>query len=144
MVSLPILWIRARAYCHATEEEDRVACALDAVCPAGEDRREVLEGQHGNPIVHLARRLADAKAIRRTWALWDRAGILSAIRPDVDARTDADGVLHFRIDKQRAFEGRLELAKEEDSVDVQVKIEAYPARAEEIRRVARELLSEAA
>jgi len=144
MASLPIRWIRVRAYCHATEEEDRVARALEAVCPGGEDHREVLEGQHGNPIVHLARRLADAKAIRRTWALWDRAGILSAIRPDVDARTDADGVLHFRIDKQRAFEGRLELAKEEDSVDVQVKIEAYPARAEEIRRVARELLSEAA
>ncbi len=143
MARLPVRWIRVRAYCHATEEEDRVVHALDSVCPAGEDRREVLEGQHGNTIVHLVRHLPEAKAIRRAWQAWDRSGILSAIRPEVDSRIDDDGVLHFRVDKQRAFEGILELAKDEDAIDVQVKIVAYPARPEEIHRVARGLVAEA-
>ncbi len=132
----------ARVYCAATEEEDLVARALHAVCPVGEDQRNVLEGQYGNPIVHLMRRVQNAKEIHRAWEIWEEAGIIDAIRPQVDDRTDGEGVLHFRIDKQRAFEGTLALAKDGDSIDVQARLKAYPAREEEIRRVVHELVAE--
>ncbi len=142
MANLPIHWIVARAYCAATEEEDRVVRALDAVCPTGEDQRDLLEGQHGNPIVHFTRRVENSKEILRAWEVWGGSGLIEAIRPQVDARTDEEGILHFRIDKQRAFEGILALAKDEDSIDVQVKLKAYPARKEEIRKVVRILVAE--
>lgn len=132
----------ARAYCHATEDEDRVVHALDSVCPAGEDQRDVLEGQFGNPIVRLVRRVDDSKDVLRAWEIWEKAGLIDAIRPQVDARTDKEGILHLRIDKQRAFEGTLAPAKDEDSIDVRVKLKAYPAREEEIRRVVRALVAE--
>lgn len=142
MASLPIRWIMARAYCHATEDEDRVVHALDAVCPDGEDQRDVLEGQFGNPIVRLVRRVADSKDVLRAWEIWEKAGLIDAIRPQVDARTDKEGILHLRIDKQRAFEGTLAPAKDEDCIDVRVKLKAYPAREEEIRRVVHALVAE--
>lgn len=144
MANLPIHWIMARAYCAATEEEDRVVRALDTVCPAGENRRDVLEGQYGNPIVHLMRRIEDSKDIVHAWEIWEDAGLIDSIRPYVDSRTDEEGILHFRIDKQRAFEGTFALAKDEDFIDIQVKIKAYPAREEAIRRVVHDLVAEAA
>ncbi len=142
MTRLPIRWIRARVYTHATEEEDRVIQALDSACPAGEDRRETTEGQYGNPILQMTRRLDNPKAVRTAWGRWEATGILTTLRSEVDARIDEEGILHFRIDKQRAYEGALALAGDADAIDVQVKLEAYPSRAEEIRRVAHALLAE--
>jgi RNA binding exosome subunit len=143
MPSLPIHWIMARVYCHATEEEDRVVRALDVLCAGGAEVRDMLEGQHGNPIIHFVRRLEDGKEISAAWDRWREMGLVRAVRPDVDARLDDDGVVHFRVDKQRAYEGALALARDEDAIDVQVKLKAYPARADVIRRVARALVAEA-
>ncbi len=143
MTSLPIHWIRARVYGHATEDEERVMRALETACPGGVDRREVLEGQYGNPILQVARRLEDRGGIRKAWQAWRAAGLVAAVRPDLDARTDEEGVLHFRIDKQQACGGVLALAHDEDSIDIQVKLETYPTRPEEIRRVAAALVAEA-
>lgn len=143
MAKLPIRWIEARTYCHATEEEERVARAIAFVCPEGETEREVLEGHFGNPLVRLTRRVEDGKAIRRVWGQWTASGLPASISKDVDARIDEDGILHFRIDKQAAFQERLALAKDADAVDVRLKLMAYPAKAEEARRVARSILAEA-
>jgi RNA binding exosome subunit len=43
---------------------------------------------------------------------------------------DEDCVFHFRLGKQRAFEGVLELAVSKDVVDCALKVAAYPARRE--------------
>ncbi len=141
MASLPIHWIEARTYCHATEEEDRVAHALAFACSAGEAAREVLEGHFGNPIVRLVRRVSDRRAIQEVWARWSDAGLSAAFQGDVDARVDDDGVLHFRLDKQEAYQERLVLAKYADAIDVRLKLIAYPAKPEQARRVARSILS---
>ena len=143
MASLPIRWIEARTYCHATEDEARVEAALAFACPEGETVREPLEGHFGNPLVRLSRRVEDKGSVPRVWDHWTAAGLAEQIREDVDARVDDEGVLHFRIDKQAAFEGRLELAKDADAIDVRVKIIAYPAKPEVARRAARTLLPEA-
>ncbi len=140
MAKLPIHWIEVRTYCHATEEEELVARALETACPSGDVRRETLEGHFGNPLVRLTKRVVDAKGIAVVWDRWTASGVLGTIARDLDARVDEEGVLHFRIDKQRAYEGRLEVAREPDTIDIRLKLMAFPAKPDEARRVARGLL----
>ncbi len=118
MADLPIRRIEARTYCHATEEEERVATALLFAVPEGETSREPLEGHFGNSLVRLTRRVEKRPAIRAVWKHWSAAGVPPSIARDVEARVDEDGVLHFRLDKQSAYRERLELAKDSDPIDV--------------------------
>jgi RNA binding exosome subunit len=143
MANLPIRWIVARTYCQATEEENRVAQALEATVSGGVGVRDTLEGQFGNPVIVLTRRLERMQDLKATWMRWREAGLLSALTDDLEARLDEDGILHFRLDKQSAVSGTLASARRADPIDVQVKMKAYPASREEIRRVARSLLEEA-
>src|SRR3989442_6608498 len=107
MANLPIRRIEARTYCHATEEEERTAAALAFAVPEGSTVREALEGHFGNPLVRLTRRVEKRPAIRAVWSHCAAAGVRSAIARDIDARLDAGGVLHFRLDQQAAFQERL-------------------------------------
>jgi RNA binding exosome subunit len=143
MVSLPIRWIEVRTYAHATEDEARVEAALAFACPEGTSVRDAMEGHFRNPLVRLSRRIEDRESIRLVWERWTAAGLPGRMRDDLEARVDGDGILHFRIDKQSAFEGDLELAKDADAIDVRLKLIAYPAKPEEARRAARTLLPEA-
>jgi len=140
MVSLPIRRIEAHTYCHATEEEERVATALAFACPEGETSREPLEGHFGNPLVRLTRRVEKAAAIRTVWERWTAARLPAWIVKDVEARIDEDGFLHFRLGKQAAYREALEVAGDSDAIDIRVKLIAYPAKPEEIRRVAQSVL----
>src|SRR5947199_264959 len=45
----------------------------------------------------------------------------------LEARTDDDGLLFVRLDKQAAYQGRLELTQGEDCVQLRLKMEAYQA-----------------
>nr|AKQ01986.1 hypothetical protein [uncultured euryarchaeote Rifle_16ft_4_minimus_309] len=139
MAKLPIHWIEVRVHCHATEEEPRVLQALETACPVGGMKREILEGHFGNPLVRLTRRVDRAADIAEVWTQWTSTGLLAKVAHDVDARVDDEGVLHFRIDKQRAYAGALDLAIDPDTMDVRVKLMAFPAKPEEARRVARVL-----
>lgn len=140
VAALPIRWIEATAHVHATEDEARVLAALDVACPDGPLARDALEGHFGNPIVRLVRRVERGEAIRAVWERWRAVGLLDTIAPELDARVDDEGVLHFRLDKQAAFLGTLALAKDADSIDVRVRIQAYPAKPEAFRTVARSLV----
>lgn len=143
MANLPIHWIVARAFVHATEEESRVLAAVEAVLPSGETERDEMEGQRGYPIVQVARRAQDPAAIRAVWDAWRRAGVLTALQGRSNERVDEEGILHVRISKQEAFLGRLVLAggADGDLVDVQIKVSAYPAKPEVARRVAKTLVA---
>jgi len=143
MADIPIRRIEARTYCHATEEEEKVATALAFAVPEGVASREQLEGHFGNPLVRLTRGVEKRPAIRAVWSRWATAGVPSAIARDIEARLDEDGVLHFRFDKQAAFRERLELAVDSDPIDIRLKLIAYPAKPAEARRVAHAILAEA-
>lgn len=143
MPSLPIHWVLARAYCHATEDERRVGEALSTAVSGGTASQQRLAGQFGNPVLVVSRRLELSEDLRATWQRWADAKLPEDLFPDLDARVDDEGVLHFRLDKQEAAEGRLRLQRGADAIDVQVKLKAYPAKSEEIHRVARALVSEA-
>lgn len=143
MASLPIRWILGRTYCQATEEEDRVVQALEAAIAGGTPSRDRLEGQFGNPVLVLVRKLERAEEIRATWGRWQDTGLLGSLPGDLESRLDGDGVLHFRLDKQAAYRGSLLPAGDSDAIDIQVKLKAYPAKPEEILKVARSLIAEA-
>ena len=140
MASLPVRRIVLRTLCQATEEENRVRHALNAAAPRGGDRREAVMGQFGQPIVILTRMAERADDLTATWGRWREAGLFPSLLANLERRIDEDGVLHFRLDKQEAFRDRLVLAEAADSIDIHVKLKAYPASPEEIRRVARTLL----
>lgn len=140
MAKLPIHWIEARTYRHATEDEARVESALAFAVTEGASVREVLDGHFGNVLVRLTRRIEDTKSIRTVWGQWSASGLPDALDADVDARVDEEGVLHFRLDKQAAFQNHLALAKDSDAIDVRVKLVAYPAKPDVARRVARSIL----
>ncbi len=141
MPSLPIRWIHGRTYCQATEDEPGVEAALELAVPGAATTVHRLTGQYGNPVAILSRRLDSSEALRAAWARWLASGVVPALRPEIDARVDEDAVLHFRLDKQEAAQGRLVLLREGDAIDVQVKVKAYPATPAEIHRVARALVS---
>jgi len=144
MAKLPIRWIEARTYRHATEDEGRVGRALDFAVPGEAPAREALQGHFGNELVRLTRRLEENPSIRTAWERWTAAGLLEALATEADARVDEEGILHFRLDKQAAFEERWSLAKDSDTIDVRVKLVAYPAKPAEARRVAKSILPGAA
>jgi RNA binding exosome subunit len=141
MAKLPIRWIEGRTYCHATEDAARVQRALDFAVPGDPPEREGLRGHFGNDLVRLTRRLEGSASIRATWERWTAGGLLERLATQADARVDEDGVLHFRLDKQAAFEERWSLATDADTIDVRVKLLAYPAKPEEARRVAKSILA---
>src|SRR2546428_3641173 len=122
MSKLRIRRIEARTYCHGTEAEEGVATALLFAVPEGETSGEPLEGHFGNSLVRLTRRVEKRPGIRAVWERWSAAGVPTAIAHDVEARMDQDGVLHFRLDKQAAYQQRLELAKDSDPIDVLLKL----------------------
>src|SRR2546430_11287263 len=137
MARLPIHWIEARTYRHATEDEARVETALAFAAPGVESAREVLEGHFGNVLVRLTRHIDDGKSIRAVWGRWSAAGLPQALDSDVDARGDEDGVLHFRLGKQAAFQARFGLTKHSAPTDLPLQMVAYPAKPEVAPRGAR-------
>lgn len=143
MASLPIHWIVARTYCQATEDEDKVVRALDAAASGGSASRDRVEGQFGNPVIVLVRRIERGEDVRATWERWRGADLIAKLKDDLGARLDADGILHLRIDKQAAFGGTLVPGHGGDVIDIQVKLKAYPANPGEIRKVATTLVTEA-
>ena len=121
-------WIEVRAFCHATEEEDRVLAALRTVMPEVEPRREALAGHFGNPLLVLTARAEDAPAQRAAWTR-----IVAALGKDevlraLEVRLDEDGVYHLRLDKQKAYLGRIELATTPDAIAFRAKVAAFPKK----------------
>ena len=133
-------WLEVRAFCHATEDEEKVVAAMRTVLPEGEIRREKLGGHFGNPIVSLVARTERAADIRAVWGRLAHALGRDEILRGVAARLDEDAVFHMRLDKQRAFGGELTPAAEGDVIDVRAKVAAYPKKPEVVGRVFREFV----
>ncbi len=133
-------WVELRAFVHATEDEDKVVAAMRTVMPEGELRREVLVGHFGNPLVALSVRTEKAAEVREFWRHLVAARGKAEVFRDLETRIDEDGVYHLRIDKQRAYLGKIEHASSADVIDVRAKVAAFPNKREIAVRVAREFL----
>ena len=133
-------WFELRAFCHATEDEEKVVAALRTVLPEAEVRRAPLEGHFENPLLALTVRTEAAADIRAAWRRIVDALGRDEVLAGLGQRIDDEVVYHLRIDKQRAYLGAIAKAAGGDVIDLRAKVAAYPAKREVALRVVREFV----
>jgi len=121
--------ITLRAFCRATEDLEKVVMAL--MFAAGTDDKEdvlitELEGYGGSPLKMLEVRLSRQKEILAFWKSLPE-DVLSRLLKELEERVDEEQVLHFRLDKERAYMGDISLISRGAVISVDAKILSYPA-----------------
>ncbi|WP_415382000.1 RNA-binding protein [Halosimplex sp. TS25] len=137
MASVPLHYVDLRAFCYATEDEERVERALRAYLP--EDfavERAVSEGHHGDRIVVLSARVERADGIRHVLGRLGELDDLDAVVEELDERVDDNCAFYLTLDKQAAFSGEV---RRGDGITFRSKVEAYPAKKPEAVENAREV-----
>jgi RNA binding exosome subunit len=137
--AMALLNVHFRVFCHATEDEDKVAQALKLASGLEDITREVTEGYHGNPIIILE---AFVKEKRRSKDLFSKLSEvdLQEILVSLDRRMDDDCNLYLRLDKQEAYLGNLKMTTSDDAIAIRAKVESYPKKRENAMKSATELL----
>lgn len=133
-------WVELRAFCHATEDEERVVAAIHTLLPEADADRQALEGHHGNPIVALTARTEKAREAEAFWRRIADGFGRDALLRDMEDRLDDDGVFHVRVDKQAAYQGSVVPATTDDVIAVRGKVAAFPNKPSVARDVLRRYL----
>ena len=142
MASIPLHYVDLRAFCYVTEDDKRVEDALRLLLPEEfEIQRAKSEGHYGDRILVLSARIESASGMR---AVIDALGDLadedfSRVVDELDERVNENCAFFLTLDKQAAFNGRVELG---DGITLRGKVEAYPAKKESAVENVEELLSE--
>lgn len=142
MPSVPLHYVDLRAFIYATEAERRVETALQTLLPEEfEIDHTYSEGHHGDPITVLSARV---ETTGRLQDLLDRMAALppaerARLHEEVDERVDENASLFVSLDKQAAYSGEVRLG---DGITFRGKVEAYPAKRENVVASARSLLEE--
>ncbi len=125
MGSVPLHYVDLRTFCYATEDETRVRSALEALIPEETpiDRAEST-GHHGDRIVVFSTRIETADDIRYVLDRLTEGDVLATIASELDDRVTDNCELFVQLDKQAAYQGRVERG---DGIMLRAKIEAYPA-----------------
>ena len=122
-------WLRLRAFVHATEDPAKVEAAIRTVAgdPELDVGRTEVEGHHGGRLLILEATLDTSRLVKEALArLLAIPGARGDLEATLDPRTDEEGILHLRLDKQEAAQGRLALTRGEDAVQVRVKANVHP------------------
>jgi hypothetical protein len=136
------LRVELRVFSHATEDEGKVKAALGLATGGAEPDEYKTEGHHGNPIVIYTVQLTTPRDIRAFWARLQEHRQVKLILEELDRRMDDDLLVHFRLDKQEAYGGRLKVVDHDDVIAVKAKVGAYPAKRERGLEAARSFLAE--
>ncbi len=120
------------AFCHATEDLEKVKAALMNVIPE-EMRSELegafsismLEGHYGNPIFVLKVKMDKPEQaetlLKRLLASLPPSDLMMLERT-LKLRLDSSGHLYLRLDKQRAYLGEIRVYDGDDVIRVRVKL----------------------
>ena len=129
-----IIFARFRTYCHATEEEGRVREALSFISgvPSKNITVTVNKGYHGNEIRVLETEVKKGPALNKFLMALSEAGIFEKVKDEIPSRIDNEGMFYLRFDKQEAFKGIFLLNSKEDTIQVSIRVQAYPANPETI------------
>jgi hypothetical protein len=153
MASVPFHYVDLRAFCYATEDEQRVEDALRTYLPVADgdgdqgdgdgepiefDRAET-EGYHGDRILVLSVRLERADEVRHVLSRLAESPDLDRVLEELDDRVDDDCTFFLTLDKQAAFRGEVALG---DGITLRGKVEAYPARKDAAVENVRETLTD--
>ena len=140
MSSVPLHYIDLRAFCYATEDDNRVEDALRTLLPEEfEIQRGESEGHHGDRILVLSARIERADEIR---TVLDRLEDLPAdefeqVRNELDERVTENTEFFLTLSKQAAFSGEI---KRGDGITFRAKVESYPAKKEHALENVEEIL----
>jgi len=134
--------LHARAFCHATEDLERVKTVMMNAFGEVELAVSRTEGHHGNPITILETTIKDPQEIDHFLARLDLADIETLI-DTLDKRVDNGCNLFIKLDKQEAFTGVVRLGAGDDVISVRLKIRSFPAKVEVAKAAARQYLMKA-
>ncbi|MFB6110724.1 MAG: RNA-binding protein [Halodesulfurarchaeum sp.] len=138
-MGLPFHYVDLRAFCYATEDEDRVRGALRTLLPPeAEIQSTVGEGHHGDRIAVLSARVDRAAEIEAIFDELREHLDFAALRRELSDRLDDNNALYLTLDKQAAARGEITRG---DGITLRAKVEAYPAEREAALENAREALS---
>ena len=134
-------WIKVKAVCYATEDEDRIHDTMIALTGADEESFDVdiSEGLHGNPITVIDAELTRSKECERLFLNLGN-DIMLELLDGLEDRVDEDDVFYMRIDKQKAVQGIYEISHTGDVISITGKIAAHPAKKEIAVRILNEYL----
>jgi RNA binding exosome subunit len=135
-------WLELRTYCHATEDQEKVAKALGFICPQAKLTVARTEGYNRNPILVMTARTDSSRAIKDFWRQLRRESLVDTILESGGKMVDDNGVLHLRLGKQEAYMGRAVLTEREDVVSVRIKIARHSPQKQDPFEIARETIEE--
>ncbi len=131
------------AVVYSTEDKEKVGEAMATLFPFEfEIMVSEAKGHYGNPLLYLEVEISKKRQIKEFWnylmeLLGDQRRFLVNM---LEEKIDDQGVLHIRIDKQKAYLGEVELTEGGDAIVVRTKIVTYPAKREKIIEVAKQLI----
>ena len=136
-------WVKVKAVCYATENEDLIHDVMMELTGVEDDECfdvDISEGLHGNPITVIDANLKHSKEFER---LFRNIGPepLKDVLDHIEERVDDDCILYMRLDKQKAVQGVYEISHSGDVISVTAKIVAHPAKKEIAVKNAKEYLT---
>ena len=137
MAGVPLHYVDLRAFCYATEDDQRVETALRTFLPEDvELDRSASEGHHGDRILVLSARVERADEMRHVLDRLAELDDVDSVVEELDERVDDNCAFYLTLDKQAASRGEV---RRGDGITVRSKVEAYPAKRETAVENAREL-----
>ncbi len=133
-----------RAFVRSTEDPKKVLQAVKTVNPFLDEKRLVVRehrGVYGNTFLSFTYEGKKKEALKVWEHIWKNLDEEDRefLKRHIEEFLDKWGNLHLRFKKQEAYEGRLTLGTS-GVIKVVFKLEAYPARPEKFREVARKLV----
>jgi len=125
-------WVKVKAVCYATENEDLIHDVMMELTGAEDDECfdvDISEGLHGNPITVIDVNLKHSKEFERLFSNIG-AGPLKDVLDHIEERVDDDCILYMRLDKQKAVGGVYEISHTGDVISITAKVVAHPAKKE--------------
>lgn len=138
MASIPLHYLDLRTFAYVTEDEGQVETALRTLLP--EDYpidRERTEGHYGDPILVLSSRVERADDQRYVLQQLSTEDVAETLAAALTERITDNCELYLRVDKQAAYNGRVEPGQ---GITIRGKVEAYPANRENAIESGKEIL----
>ncbi len=134
-------WVKIKAICHATENEDLIMETIKQLTGADGKRISVniADGTFNAPLSVIDVELTHVKECETLFRNLGKE-ILESIIPEIEERTDDDDMFFLRLNKQKAVQGKYEIAHGSDVISITAKIAAHPAKKEVAVKIMNEFL----
>lgn len=135
------LEVSVETFVNATEDEDKVIEAVKNVTgmdfPPGFSVNYA-EGTHGNPIGIIYLSYRRSREVRYLINRFREKPYWKTVLKEAERRMDESQTVHFRLDKQAAYEGEERLWASGEAIKIKVKIVTYPSSRDQALRILRE------